>query len=283
LVVFWPFIGTTHKGPGSAFRPLLQLDSDFDSDCTSSNMQPSAEPSVHARDILVNGFIAQTFSDQDGGARDYFTSLFRSSPNHDFLQDQGILYSRGAWHITRDDNGFLETKDFPQPVDFDVRKTQGTVVPQRQRAQVGYLVASYTPQLPIFFVHQNGGVGFSLSDILQGRDSGLSNGDEEAPLDEPILIFIRISWPTYADWTQEIQTRDRTYTRNPITRASFMKAVGRSVEKFFNTPVANGHVDPRWGIGVHGITQNDVKIIGAIHMSYVTWMPIIQLISHVGA
>jgi hypothetical protein len=46
--------------------------------------------------------------------------------------------------------------------------------------------------------------------------------------------------------------------------------------------MANGHVvDPRWEIGVHGITQNDVKIIGAIHVSYETWMPIIQLISHV--
>jgi hypothetical protein len=40
-------------------------------------------------------------------------------------------------------------------------------------------------------------------------------------------------------------------------------------------------VDPRWGIGVHGTTQNDVKIIGAVHVSPGSWMPIIQLMSRV--
>jgi hypothetical protein len=204
----------------------------------------------------VDGFIAQTFSAQDAHARAYFTRLFSFPLIQVFLQDYGILYSRGAWHITRDQNRRFGIQELPQPVDFDVRETQGTVVPQRQWAQVRYNQFSYSLQLPVFFVHQNGGVGFSLSDILQGRDSGLYNGDEEAPLKGPITTYIRISvslhaiilttnvliylhrrpsqWPTYADWRQEIQIRDGTYARNPITRARLMKAVGRSVEKFFN-------------------------------------------------
>ena len=46
----------------------------------------------------------------------------------------------------------------------------------------------------------------------------------------------------------------------------------------------NGHVatDPRWQIGgMDGITQDHVKIIGAIHVSAGSWMPIIQLTRYV--
>ena len=35
--------------------------------------------------------------------------------------------------------------------------------------------------------------------------------------------------------------------------------------------------DPNWRIGKEEITQRHVKIIGAVHVSAGTWMPIIQL------
>jgi hypothetical protein len=44
--------------------------------------------------------------------------------------------------------------------------------------------------------------------------------------------------------------------------------------------MSNGCVatDPQWKIGMHaGITQEQVKVIGAIHVSPGSWMPIIQL------
>jgi hypothetical protein len=40
----------------------------------------------------------------------------------------------------------------------------------------------------------------------------------------------------------------------------------------------NSHgTDPRWKIGPHGITQEHVKIIGAVQVSAGSWMPILQL------
>jgi hypothetical protein len=39
--------------------------------------------------------------------------------------------------------------------------------------------------------------------------------------------------------------------------------------------------DPNWRIGMNYITQGHVKIIGAVHVSAGTWMPIIQLTEYV--
>ena len=49
--------------------------------------------------------------------------------------------------------------------------------------------------------------------------------------------------------------------------------------------ISNGYVstDPRWQIGIvpGGITADEVKILGAIHVSAGTWMPIMQLTRYV--
>jgi hypothetical protein len=179
-----------------------------------------AKPPVQAYDILEDGFIARTFSTQPEDARLYFTSFFRTQ---DFLRDYGISYSRGAWRITENEHASFarwplsrspsHIQDSPQPpVDFDVTETQGTVVPQR-RWTVAALVeyrrhvqpGDDVLQLPIFFVHQNGGVGFSLSDILQGHDGGLYDGDKEASLGGLTATFIRIS-VSFTHYYNELQT-----------------------------------------------------------------------------
>ena len=39
--------------------------------------------------------------------------------------------------------------------------------------------------------------------------------------------------------------------------------------------------DPRWQIGMpNGITMEEVMVVGAIHVSAGSWMPIIQLTRH---
>ena len=45
--------------------------------------------------------------------------------------------------------------------------------------------------------------------------------------------------------------------------------------------MANRGADPRWCIGPQGFTQRHVKVIGAVHVSAGTWMPIIQLTEYV--
>ncbi|KAI9463773.1 hypothetical protein F5148DRAFT_982359 [Russula earlei] len=175
----------------------------------------------------------------------------------------------------------------PLLIDFSVVTTRGTVVPQRRwtpadEVDVRRHVESAALQLPMFFVNRRSGVGFWLPDILQGRDHDLYHGDREASLGGRTTTTIRINWPGYGDFKRQIPAKDETYSRNPITLARFMKHIGTSVDKFFNQCMASGHLaDPRWRIGMQGITQSDVKIIGAVHVSAGTWMPIIQLTGYV--
>ena len=169
-----------------------------------------------------------------------------------------------AWYIIRSvpspslgassQNGSL-------PLDFSVRMTQGTVVPQRRwtpadEVDIRRHVEEATLQLPVFFVNRNGGVGFSLPDILQGRDHDLYNRDSQASLGGKSTTFIRINvsshipilvtkgfmlvcrllsqWPGYECWKRQIPTRDETHSKNPITISRFMKHVGTSVNNFMN-------------------------------------------------
>ncbi|KAI0296427.1 hypothetical protein BC826DRAFT_899026, partial [Russula brevipes] len=77
----------------------------------------------------------------------------------------------------------------------------------------------------------------------------------------------RAQWPGYSEWKRQFQTRDETPNRNPITIEKFVRHIGRSVDKFMN---------PRWRIGFNGITRNDVILVGVVHVSSGSWMPIIQ-------
>lgn len=83
----------------------------------------------------------------------------------------------------------------------------------------------------------------------------------------------------------------------PLER--FVKHVARKVHQFmtnvitifFRAPSSTGltrpifqamsqtynNDDPRWFIGPGGITPDDVVLIGAVHVSRGSWMPILQL------
>ncbi|KAH9966992.1 hypothetical protein BJV74DRAFT_284231 [Russula compacta] len=164
-----------------------------------------------------------------------------------------------------------------------MRKTQGSVVPQERwipadEAYTRRHVEGPMLSLPIFFVNRNIEIGFWLPDILQGRVRDLNNGESEAALGGSMTTLIRINWPGYATWSAQVLIRDGTYARNPITLARFMKRVGTAVGKFFNQIMAiEPGTDPRWRIGVHGITQSHVKINGAVNVSAGSWMPNIEL------
>ena len=217
---------------------------------------------VHASDILVDGFISHTFSPQD--AQDFLALLFKTS---DFLQQisysnlKGVrCFIRNVPYVQPPSLGLPAQNTF-LPLDFSVQTTEGTVVPQRRWTPTAVVdvrrhVESGVLELPIFFVNHNGGIGFRLSDILQGRHHDLYNGDEEAPLAGKTTITIRINvsshmlilvakiliyvprspsqWPGHGHWKRQIPARDESHARRPITVARFMKHVGRSVDKFFN-------------------------------------------------
>ncbi len=222
-----------------------------------------AKFSIQASDVLVFGFIAYTFSPED--AHNFLALLLRTQ---DFLRHYRMSYSQGVWHIMQNPPFFppqqpgIPPQNLMLPLDYNVRMAQGTVVPQRRwtpadEIDVRRYVESASLQLPIYFVNRNGGVGFWLPDILQGRDHDLYLGDREAPLGGRATTHLRINvsshtcagckdsqpcpptptpsqWPGCGYWKRQIPTRDETHTRNPITRARFMKHVATSVDKFFD-------------------------------------------------
>ena len=157
---------------------------------------------LHLHEILVDGFLAHTFSPQD--AHTFFTLLLRKP---DFLEYYRVTYSRGVWHIMQNAPSSyvqqaslgLPTQNLPLPLDFSVKTTQGIVVPQQRwvpadEVDIRRHVQDATLQLPIFFVNRNNGaVGFWLPDILQGRDGDLHNRDSHASLGGRSTTHIRIN------------------------------------------------------------------------------------------
>ncbi|KAF8257746.1 hypothetical protein EI94DRAFT_1817033 [Lactarius quietus] len=251
---------------------------------------PTSTPT--STDVLVDGFIACTFASED--ANNYFMVLLRTPRHQYFLQYYGVVYHQGAWYIRNNGNLVQGTSpgvpyQHTPLLDYSMEATHGTVVPQRRwtpadDVDVRRHVESATLLLPIFFINRKGGVGFLLSDILRGCDRDLHNANSFAPLAGKFTTHLGINWPGYGYWKRQIPTRDETHERNPITLARFMKHVGKSVNKFFGECISKGYraTDPRWQIGMHGgITPDEVKVIGAIHVSAGTWMPIIQLTRYV--
>jgi hypothetical protein len=152
-------------------------------------------------DLLIDGFISNIFSPSD--ARNFFALLLRT-PN--FLHHCRISYAQGIWYIMRNvppPSPGLPSQSLFLPLDYDVKLTQGIVVPQRRwtpadEVDIRRHVAEATLQLPIFFVHLNGGVGFWLPDILQGHDRDLCNRDSEAPLGGRTTTHLRINVSPHA-------------------------------------------------------------------------------------
>ena len=137
----------------------------------------------------MDGFLTHMFSPQDASA--FFTLLLRI-PNF----RSHISYSQGIWYMNyvQQPSSGLPTQ---LPLDFSVRTSEGIVLPQRRwtpddEVDIRRRVQEAL-QLPVFFVNQNGGVGFWLPDILEGRDRDLYNRDRQAPLGGRTTTHIRIN------------------------------------------------------------------------------------------
>jgi hypothetical protein len=95
-----------------------------------------------------------------------------------------------------------------------------------------------------------------------------------------------------------VQTHDETKARNPITIAKFAQHFARSVDAFLRVSLPRhyerSHIlnrilyqdcqpgpqyqwYPQWHVGPGFIDRNSIIIVGAVHVSAGSWMPIIQL------
>jgi len=242
--------------------------------------------------LLVDGYISQSFPNKD--AEGYICHLLKTNPSalrqsclpYGKQDRSGVLFvvnaiprelSCAVRPYTQDPHGY------PLWIlDHSIVRT-GTVVPQvlwspQNVNDFRLHVSDAILQMPIFFTHVNGTLGLSLSDAANGRCQTLCNGREQAQLGGKVTTHIRILWPGYNDYKRQVQIKDETAAKNPITVGKFAHHIGRTVEAFLRemTPNPARRAD-RWIIGQGGVVPANIRVIGAIHVSAGTWMPILQL------
>ncbi|KAI9463697.1 hypothetical protein BJY52DRAFT_931878 [Lactarius psammicola] len=224
------------------------------------------------KSLLVDGYVSQTC--QSRRAEQYFLALLKSPAIPPIMT---LSYPGRESHFFFDPSSQLLDRAVVN---------RGTVVPQtmwsphtvtdkRQHVEAALL------QRPIFFEGGDGRLGLSLEASAAGRCHGLHNAQEFAPLGLKSTTHIRIVWAGYKDFKRQVQIRDETSVQNPITIARFAHHVGRSVDAFLKACEPDpGSTDSRrelWRIGQGGIQRSDIIVIGAIHVSAGSWMPILQL------
>ncbi|KAI9439537.1 hypothetical protein H4582DRAFT_1812696 [Lactarius indigo] len=152
---------------------------------------------------------------------------------------------------------------------------RGTVVPQtmwsphiisdrRQHVEDAAL------QMPIFFVGIDGRLGLSLQAAAAGRCHGLRNAQNFSPLGQKSTTHIRIAWLGYKYFRRQVPIRDETSEHNPITISRFAHHIGRSVDAFLR-------VSRIFSSTKDNTCADDIIVIGAVHVSAGSWMPILQL------
>jgi len=238
--------------------------------------------------VLVDGYVSKSYGPKE--AERYFQSLLKSNSVPDSCRDGHSFVvtsvphhirtqfpTQNAWVLDRGVMG-------PGTVVPQILWTPQTITDRRQH------VAEAQLQLPIFFVHTNGSLGLSLETAISGRCHNLVHAQYCAPLGPQTTTHIRIGWPGYHVFRRQVQIRDETPQKNTVTLSKFAQHVGRSVEAFLKAchpengnPVPKCLPDfenpaPKWRVGGReGIQPNEIMIIGAIHVSSGSWMPILQL------
>ncbi|KAI9465888.1 hypothetical protein BJY52DRAFT_1220601 [Lactarius psammicola] len=135
--------------------------------------------------------------------------------------------------------------------------------------------------MPVFFEGEGGNLGISLATSTDGRCYGLRDASHPALLGQRSSTYIRIIWPDYKEFKRQVPTREHMTTYNPISMAGFARQIGRTVDAFLQVcELGPSCVDDQrdlWRIGLGGIRDSDIVIIGAVQVFAGSWMPIIKL------
>ena len=233
------------------------------------NFQPNpphyvaVPPTTGAENMLQYGYIGLTFGSH---TESFFASVLKASPR--YLQ---VGFSAPGWptafyidpinNIAVPANAMSARGYLIMVLDYRADLSRGTIVPQipwfpQTPRDVRKYVTDAVLQLPIFLRQDDGSIGMSLSDVVNGNFRRLVDSVRQVSVGGRTSVHIRINvsippgvvpiifskpcsfprqqWPGYNEWKRQFQTRDETPNRNPITIEKFVRHIGRSVDKFMS-------------------------------------------------
>ncbi|KAN0132265.1 hypothetical protein V8E53_010031 [Lactarius tabidus] len=236
-------------------------------------MYSHAQQAPQPPQLLVDGYISIMLGPRDADA--YHSTLLRRGAGP--LRAYTVQGYPLPFYAVPSPVPSLEPPT-PWVVDY-AALDMGTVIPQRlwvPPPQHEFLCP------PIFFF-QRGRLGFPLNQAAGGNLMYLDGASRPAPLGANCgnHAQIRLNWRGYTPWDAQIMIRTQARAGPEIAPLErFVKHVARKVHQFMtNVAMAQAYNsdDPRWFIGPGGITPDDVVLIGAVHVSRGSWMPILQL------
>ncbi|KAF8269735.1 hypothetical protein EI94DRAFT_1798901 [Lactarius quietus] len=222
--------------------------------------------------LLIDGYISQTFRSR--AAERFFLNLLKTAS----------IPPDATLPCTWREGHFLIVYSVPPHLNPPGRLVldrsvvgRGTVVPQTLWTPKSAIdrrrhVEKANLEIPVFFEDNDGGLGVSLGASIDGQCRVLRDANDPAPLGQKTTTHIRIVWPGYKEFKRQIPIRDESRAAIPSQRlvVTFLQVC----------ELDSRSVDDRsqlWRIGPGGIQHSDIVIIGAVHVSVGSWMPILQL------
>ena len=174
--------------------------------------RPLARAPLVGEEILIDGYISQSFGPDS--AKDYFYHLLKTNQSGLNQSCQTLLRpdGSGVCFVVKTIPANISPTPYMQDrnglslwlIDYSIAR-MGTVIPQARWSPENVNdhrlhVAEAILQMPIFFVQQNGYLGLSLDDAVNGRNHTLRDAGLQAQLGGKAITYIRIGvcgcWPS---------------------------------------------------------------------------------------
>jgi len=259
-----------------------------------TGISSAMESTTHWKpDILIDGYIANTLLPQ--GTEHYLSHFIKC-----LEQEPGaalVPYASG-WIVERSSAPPPTTTACPhssEPAseskglaiqrrelyDCQVNLDTGTIVPQPTQIKPCKRTGLLSP---VFFIMRNGFLGVPYKNLPASKF--LYNATAHVPplLKRPNLnARIRILWPGYKSFHYEFRIFDRKLGKDvPITVSRLVERVARGLHRLYLEGERNPKTfDERWKLGEGGVLLEEIKIIGLLHVSQGTWMPMLHLTRHI--
>lgn len=128
----------------------------------------------------------------------------------------------------------------------------------------------------LIFFNKEDGSFISATDALEERFDGLVGGDETVLHNCSSTVSLRIEWPGYKPWTDQIRTLDWREPPNKITRCKLATESAKRLEKFLqrchSTPVDPDAI--MWRAGVQGgIQLQNIVVVALERVALGSWQP----------